>query len=199
MLRCGLSRLDYRWSTTPPIRWCAVPPEYLVGHGRRPAGLLLRHPEIPVGRDERTDVFAFLEAQRNPRADGRVVELEDRERGLAVRTIKRWGWLASGAVRLPPRTWGRWGRLSPVPAGLGDAASWGSGAGQRGEPLLRTPRTLPRVLAPETANHFLAALALTATSDGRGHALRWTPPLRGSGIALAGRLSRRAPRLYFRR
>src|SRR5437588_498825 len=31
-----------------------------------------------------TDVFAFLEAQRSPRRDGRVVRLEDRERGLAV-------------------------------------------------------------------------------------------------------------------
>src|SRR5689334_5726375 len=36
-----------------------------------------------------TDVFAFLGAQRSPRADGRVVRLEDRERGLSVRTIKR--------------------------------------------------------------------------------------------------------------
>jgi integrase/recombinase XerD len=104
-----------------------------------------------------TDVFAFLEAQRNPRADGRVVRLEDRERGLAVRTIKRRLASVSGLFAYLLARGDTGVNLNPVPRGLATRRA-GSGTGQRGVPLLRTPRTLPRVLAPETANLFIAAL-----------------------------------------
>ena len=104
-----------------------------------------------------TDVFAFLEAQRNPRADGRVVRLEDRERGLAVRTIKRRLASVSGLFAYLVARGDAGVTMNPVPRGLATRRA-GSGAAQRGVPLLRTPRTLPRVLAPETANLFLAAL-----------------------------------------
>lgn len=104
-----------------------------------------------------TDVFTFLEAQRNPRADGRVVRLEDRERGLAVRTIKRRLASVSGLFAYLLARGDAGVKLNPVPRGLATRRA-GSGAGQRGVPLLRTPRMLPRVLAPETANLFLAAL-----------------------------------------
>src|SRR5437762_701769 len=46
---------------------------------------------------------------------------------------------------------------NPVPRGLATRRA-GPRQGLRGVPLLRAPRTLPRVLAPETANAFLAAL-----------------------------------------
>src|SRR5436190_16798878 len=35
------------------------------------------------------DVFTFLQSQRAPRSDPKVVRLEDGEAGLAVRTVKR--------------------------------------------------------------------------------------------------------------
>jgi integrase/recombinase XerD len=103
------------------------------------------------------DVFTFLEAQRSPRGDARVVRLEDRERGLTVRTIKRRLASVSGLFGYLLARGDAGVSKNPVPRGLATRRP-GSGAGQRGVPLLRTPRTLPRVLAPETANLFLAAL-----------------------------------------
>ena len=91
------------------------------------------------------DVFAFLSAQRASRRGAGVVRLEDGEAGMSARTIKRrlasvsglFGYLAArDDVEL---------RRNPVPRG------WRRGgqqsAGMRGVPLLRTPRTLPRVLS----------------------------------------------------
>ena len=129
-----------------------------VGARCRPNTWLATAYELHLGDvvDER-DVFAFLEAQRNPRADGRVVRLEDRERGLAVRTIKRRLASVSGLFAYLVARGDAGVTMNPVPRGLATRRA-GSGAAQRGVPLLRTPRTLPRVLAPETANLFLAAL-----------------------------------------
>jgi integrase len=104
-----------------------------------------------------TDVFAFLEAQRSPRADGRVVRLEDRERGLSVRTIKRRLASLSGLFAYLLARGDAGVSTNPVPRGLATRRA-GRREGVRGAPLLRAPRTLPRVLAPETANAFLAAL-----------------------------------------
>lgn len=52
------------------------------------------------------DVFEFIKAQREPRHDGKVIRLDDREKGLAARTVKRrlcsvsglFAYLASGSV-----------------------------------------------------------------------------------------------------
>jgi integrase/recombinase XerD len=103
------------------------------------------------------DVFTFLEAQRSPRRDGRVVRLEDRERGLAVRTIKRRLASVSGLFAYLLARGDAGVVANPVPRGLATRRA-GARQGLRGVPLLRAPRTLPRVLAPETANSFLAAL-----------------------------------------
>ncbi len=104
-----------------------------------------------------TDVFAFLEVQRRPRADGRVVRLEDRERGLAVRTIKRRLASVSGFFAYLVARGDAGVTANPVPRRLATRRA-GPRQGLRGVPLLRAPRTLPRILAPETANAFLAAL-----------------------------------------
>jgi site-specific recombinase XerD len=83
-----------------------------------------------------------------------VVRLEDGEAGLSARTIKRrlasvsglFGYLATrddlGVVR------------NPVPTGLANRRR----GDRRGAPLLRTPRTLPRVLAPAEVEVVLSAL-----------------------------------------
>jgi integrase/recombinase XerD len=114
-----------------------------------------------VGKDPAqvttADVFAFIAAQRAPRRGPRVVRMEDGEAGLAARTIKRrlasvsglFAYLVArgdaGVVANPvPR--GTMARRPAVPS-----ARWGT-------PLIRTPRTLPRVLAPTEVDRFLSAL-----------------------------------------
>jgi integrase/recombinase XerD len=99
-----------------------------------------------------SDVLEFIAAQRRPRGDGKVVRLADGEAGLSARTIKRrvatvsgfYGWLTIiGAVN-----------ANPVPRGLSTRRR-----GRRsGVPLVRTPRTLPKVLDPGEVNALLGAL-----------------------------------------
>jgi site-specific recombinase XerD len=99
-----------------------------------------------------SDVLEFIAAQRRRRGDGKVVRLADGEAGLSARTIKRrvatvsgfFAWLTIiGAVS-----------ANPVPRGLSTRRR-----GRRsGVPLVRTPRTLPKVLDPDEVNALLGAL-----------------------------------------
>jgi integrase/recombinase XerD len=113
-----------------------------------------------VGKDpvevDTADVLAFVAAQREPRRGTTVVRIEDGERGLAARTIKRRLATISGLFEYllvrgdTPVT------RNPVPRGL---AMRRTGARVvRGVPLIRAPRTLPRVIDPQEANAFLSAL-----------------------------------------
>jgi integrase/recombinase XerD len=99
-----------------------------------------------------SDVLEFIAAQRRPRGDGKVVRLADGEAGLSARTIKRrvatvsgfFGWLTIVGVV----------SANPVPRGLSTRRR-----GRRsGVPLVRTPRTLPKVLDPDDVNALLGAL-----------------------------------------
>lgn len=99
---------------------------------------------------EPSDVLAFIAEQRRPRS-GNVVRI-DGEGGLAARTIKRRLASVSGLfgylVIIGERT------SNPVPRGLATRRR-----GQRGAtPLIRTARTLPRVLDPAEVNALLGAL-----------------------------------------
>jgi site-specific recombinase XerD len=103
-----------------------------------------------------TDVMEFLAAQRAPRRGSRVVRLEDGESGLSARTLKRRlasvsGLFAYLLVRDDVDV-----RRNPVPRGVGTRRPQGSGA--RGVPLIRTPRTLPKVLSPVEVDALLGAL-----------------------------------------
>ncbi len=102
------------------------------------------------------DVFAFLSAQRAPRRGPRVVRLEDSEAGLSARTIKRRLASVSGLFAYLLARDDVDVRRNPVPRGL--ATRRPLAAGMRGVPLLRTPRTLPRVLAPAEADALLSEL-----------------------------------------
>ena len=100
------------------------------------------------------DVLVFITEQRAPREASNVVRIEDGESGLSARTIKRR--LASIAglydyliVRGDVLT-------NPVPRGL--ASRRGGQRAVRGVPLIRTPRTLPRVVDPVDVDAFTAAL-----------------------------------------
>jgi integrase/recombinase XerD len=100
-----------------------------------------------------TDVFAFIAEQRRPRGDGRVVRLTDGQAGLSSRTIKRrlssvsglYGWLVM-LQEMP---------ANPVPRGLATRRPRGRSSSV---PLIRAPRTLPRVLTAPEADALLGAL-----------------------------------------
>jgi site-specific recombinase XerD len=101
------------------------------------------------------DAFTFIQAQRRPRLGPRVVRLEDGEAGLSLRTIKRRlaslsGFYAYLVARGDVPT-------NPVPRGTA-ARRPASRPGRWSQPLIRTPRTLPRLLSPEEVDALLAAL-----------------------------------------
>ncbi|WP_405986981.1 tyrosine-type recombinase/integrase [Streptomyces sp. NBC_00872] len=100
------------------------------------------------------DIFAFITAQKKPRRGPKVVWLEDGEAGLSARTIKRrlasisglFGYLMTRDDLAVDR--------NPAPTGLANRRR----SGNRGAPLLRTPRTLPRVLGPAEVETVLGAV-----------------------------------------
>jgi site-specific recombinase XerD len=98
------------------------------------------------------DVLGFIAAQR--RGDGRVVRLADRESGLSARTIKRRLASVSGLFGYLVLCGER--SSNPVPRGIATRRS-GAGGRATGSPLIRTPRTLPRVLDPGDVVALLAA------------------------------------------
>jgi site-specific recombinase XerD len=102
------------------------------------------------------DVLAFVAAQREPRHGATVVRIEDGERGLSARTIKRRLATIAGLYEYLLVRGDTTVLRNPVPRGL--ALRRNSGRVIRGVPLIRTPRTLPRVIDPDEANAFLAAL-----------------------------------------
>ncbi len=103
------------------------------------------------------DVFGFLAAQRAPRRGERVVRLEDGESGLAARTIARRLSSVRGLYAYLCAREDTGVRRNPVPASLA-ARRPGARRGRGGVPLIRTPRTLPRVLAPSEVDALRAAL-----------------------------------------
>lgn len=103
------------------------------------------------------DVFTFLKAQRSPRRGAKVVRLEDGESGLAARTIARRLSSVSGLYTYLVARGDAGIAVSPVPRGLA-ARRPGAAKGSCGRALIRTPRTLPRVLSPAEADALFAAL-----------------------------------------
>ena len=106
-----------------------------------------------------TDVLGFIEAQRAPRRGGNVVRLADGEAGLAASTIKRR--LASVSSLFEYLFLRGVCDRNPVPRSLGARPGRPDGRGQgrrRGVPLVRTPRKLPRVLAPSEVTALTGAL-----------------------------------------
>lgn len=97
------------------------------------------------------DVLGFIESQRRPVRGDNVVRFEDGEAGLSARTIRRRVSSVSGlfeyltAVEVVSK--------NPVPRGLGTRSNR-----RRGLPLIRSPRTLPRVLDPGEVDALMASL-----------------------------------------
>ena len=103
------------------------------------------------------DVLEFIQAQRAPRCGAGVVRLEDGEAGLSARTIKRRLASLSGLFDYLVARADAGVVANPVPRGLATRGRRGR-PGVRGTPLIRAPRTLPRVLEPAEAEAFMAAL-----------------------------------------
>jgi integrase/recombinase XerD len=100
------------------------------------------------------DVFDFLADQRGDRG---VVRLADREPGLSARTIARRLSSVSGLYACLVARGDTPVRVNPVPRGLSTRRAGGS-KGSRTVPLVRVPRTLPRILPPQEADRLVAAL-----------------------------------------
>ena len=100
------------------------------------------------------DVLGFIEAQRAPLYDGKVVRLADGEAGLMASTIKRRLSSVSGFYAYLVMT----GALAanPVPKGIATRRRRRRRAAL--VPLLRTPRRLPKILEPEEVNALFRAL-----------------------------------------
>lgn len=102
------------------------------------------------------DVLAFIAQQRSPRRGGNVVRLEDGESGLSARTIKRRLASVAGLFDYLIVRGDAGVTANPVPRGVTT-----KGAGRRvirGVPLIRAPRTLPRVIDPADVDRFTTAL-----------------------------------------
>lgn len=97
------------------------------------------------------DILGFIEQQRMPRRGDNVVRIIDGEAGLAASTIKRrLATISSFFDYLLLR--GVCGR-NPVPRSMNARHR-----GHRGSPLIRAPKKMPRVLAPEEVVALTAAL-----------------------------------------
>jgi len=102
------------------------------------------------------DMFEFITSQRFPVKGNNVIRIDDGEKGLSARTIAR---------RLATLS-GLYGYLSscnliganPVPTGLSVRARTDRRREARTIPLIRTPRTLPRILDSAAAGAFVGAL-----------------------------------------
>src|SRR5215470_12342590 len=100
------------------------------------------------------DVFEFLAHQRGDRS---VVRLVDRESGLSARTIARRLSSVSGLYAYLIARGDTPVRVNPVPRGLMTRRQGGT-MRSRMAPLVRVPRTLPGILAPEEADRLVGAL-----------------------------------------
>jgi integrase len=102
------------------------------------------------------DVLAFIKRQRAPRRGATVVRIEDGEPGLSARTIKRRLATIAGLYEYLIIRGDTGVTRNPVPRGL--AMRRPGQRAVRGVPLIRAPRTLPRVINPEEVDALMAAL-----------------------------------------
>lgn len=100
------------------------------------------------------DVLGFITTQRMPTADPKIVRIRDGESGLSAATIKRRLSSVSGLFTYLVMTGERSG--NPVPKGLATRRS--KRAKGALVPLVRAPRTLPRILEPAEVDTLMAAL-----------------------------------------
>jgi site-specific recombinase XerD len=109
-----------------------------------------------VGKDpvtvEPADVFEFVAQQRGDRT---VIRISDRESGLSARTIARRLSSVAGLYAYLIARGDTSVTVNPVPRGLPTRRRGGRA---RTVPLVRVPRTLPKILTPTEVSALLSAL-----------------------------------------
>lgn len=100
------------------------------------------------------DVFEFIADQRGDRS---VVRLADGESGLSARTIARRLSSLSGFYAYAVACGDPAITSNPVPRGMSTRRRGGTKR-SRTVPLVRVPRTLPKILSPDEVNALLGAL-----------------------------------------
>jgi integrase/recombinase XerD len=100
------------------------------------------------------DVVAFVAEQR--RGTSKVVAIGDGGSGLSSRTVARRLSSLSGLYAYLLARGDAGVRANPVPRGLATRRARRSGG--RGAPLIRTPRTLPRILPADEVDALIGAL-----------------------------------------
>jgi len=98
------------------------------------------------------DIFEFVAHQRGDRT---VVRIADGESGLSARTIARRLSSVSGLYAYLVARGDTTVRVNPVPRGLSTRRR---GVRRQQVPLVRVPRTLPKILAPAEVTALLGAL-----------------------------------------
>jgi integrase/recombinase XerD len=111
-------------------------------------GVVGKDPVEVVG----ADIFDFIAAQRGDRT---VVRIADRESGLSARTIARRLSSISGFYAFLVARGDTLVASNPVPRGLSTRRRGGK---RREVPLVRVPRTLPKILSPAEVTALLGAL-----------------------------------------
>ncbi len=101
---------------------------------------------------EPSDVFEFLAHQRGDRT---VVRMSDRESGLSARTIARRLSSVAGLYAYLIARGDTPVMVNPVPRGLSTRRRGGRA---RTVPLVRVPRTLPKILTPNEVSALLSVL-----------------------------------------
>ncbi|HSS08263.1 MAG TPA: tyrosine-type recombinase/integrase [Acidimicrobiales bacterium] len=110
--------------------------------------VIAKNPEAVMA----ADVFEFLADQRG---DRKVVRITDDESGLSARTIARRVSSVSGFYAYLMARGDTTVTANPVPRGLSTRRLGGRA---RSVPLVRVPRTLPKILSPEEVDSLLVAL-----------------------------------------
>jgi site-specific recombinase XerD len=100
------------------------------------------------------DVVAFVVDQR--RGNSKIAPISDGGSGLSARTVARRLSSLSGFYAYLLARGDRGVRVNPVPRGLATRRARRSGAADA--PLVRTPKTLPRILAPGEVDALVSAL-----------------------------------------
>ena len=131
-----------------------MPAEHAAGGGLRPEGVLHGGREGPGRRSPRRMCSS---SWRDQRGDRTVVRLADRESGLSARTIARRLSSVSGLYAYLVARGDTPVQVNPVPRGLLTRRQGGSRR-SRTAPLVRVPRTLPRILSPREADRLVGAL-----------------------------------------
>ena len=114
--------------------------------------------EKPPAEVVAADVFEFLAHQRGDRT---VIRMSDGESGLSARTIARRLSSVSGLYSYLVARGDAGVEANPVPRGLSTRRRGGR---RQQVPLVRVPRTLPKVLTPDEVRALLGENAYTGRS-----------------------------------